>query len=366
MIRILKNRWDAFWGSGDHSVTVPPMDGALRPNSALDEAATLLLADGIDNLAPHGGRLYFTQGPALLVLDAAGAVPTEIARFASDISALAIAPDGRIAVGLDEGRLLVGASPDKMAQASEQIIPGRPAFVSALTSCENGGFVVCLGSATHRPAQWKRDLMLQQATGSVWRIADGGAAELLADHLAFPNGAAFLADGTLVIVEAWQHRLLRRGSDGSWRPLLSDLPGYPGRLSKAADGTLWLALFAPRSQMIEFVLREKLYRERMIKQVDEEFWVAPTLRAGKSFKEPLQGGGVKHLGIQKPWGPTRSYGLVVKLDQRGLPILSQHSRSDGQLHGITSVVEWNGSVVAASKGNGALISLVDLNGSDRS
>lgn len=365
MIRALRNTWDAFWGSGGYSVTVPPMDGALRPNSALDEAETLLLADGIDNLAPNAGRLYFTQGAELLALDAADGTPTAIARFASDISALAIAPDGRTAVGLEEGKLLVGASPDRVAEAPEQAIPGRPTFVSALAWSTNGELVVCLGSATNRPSQWKRDLMLRQATGSVWRIADGGTPERLAGDLAFPNGVGFLADGTLVIVEAWKHRLLRRGPDGSRVPLLSDLPGYPGRLSQAADGTYWLTLFAPRSQMIEFVLREKLYRERMIEQIDEQFWIAPTLRAGKSFKEPLQGGGVKHLGIHKPWGPTRSYGLVVKLDQRGLPVLSQHSRSDGQRHGITSVVEWNGAIVAASKGNGALISLAGLSGTDR-
>jgi hypothetical protein len=40
------------------------------------------------------------------------------------------------------------------------------------------------------------------------------------------------------------------------RPLLSDLPAYPGRIAPAPDGGFWLALFAPRNQLVEFVLRE--------------------------------------------------------------------------------------------------------------
>ena len=38
--------------------------------------------------------------------------------------------------------------------------------------------------------------------------------------------------------------------------VLSDLPAYPGRIAPARDGGFWLALFAPRNQLVEFVLRE--------------------------------------------------------------------------------------------------------------
>lgn len=367
MSGMLRNAWDALWGRGEYSVTVPPMDGALRPNAALDEAETLLSADGIDNLAVHGGRLYYTQGKSLLVLDAIGAAPRPVAEFGSEISALAIADSGKTAVGLDEGELLVANSPEEAGKGAAQSF-NKPANVTALAFSPKGELYVCLGSSQHRPSEWKRDLMMRNASGSVWRIA-AGAPEMIGDNLAFPNGIGFFADGSPVIVEAWKNRLLKRGGDARWQSLLIDLPGYPGRIAPAADGGLWLAVFAPRSQMIEFVLREKLYRERMVERIDEQFWMAPSLRGGKSFKEPLQGGGVKHLGIHKPWGPTRSYGLVVKLDARGLPVLSQHSRSDGHRHGITSVLEWNGRTVAASKGDGVMISLIDLasadNGADK-
>ena len=54
-------------------------------------------------------------------------------------------------------------------------------------------------------------------------------------------------------------------------------PAYPGRIAPAADG-YWLALFAPRSQLVEFVLREPAYRKRMMAEVPQPFWIAPTLQ----------------------------------------------------------------------------------------
>ena len=39
--------------------------------------------------------------------------------------------------------------------------------------------------------------------------------------------------------------------------------------------------------MVEFVLREKDYRERMMREVHDDYWMAPTLRGGKSSPEDL-------------------------------------------------------------------------------
>jgi hypothetical protein len=73
----------------------------------------------------------------------------------------------------------------------------------------------------------------------------------------------------------------------------------------------------------------------------------------------LQGGAVKHLGIAKPWAPTRSYGLVIRLDAAGSPVASIHSRADGVRHGVTSCLESDNRLLVASKG-GELIVSVDL------
>ena len=56
------------------------------------------------------------------------------------------------------------------------------------------------------------------------------------------------------------------------------------------------------------------------------------------------------MGIHKPWSPSRSYGLVVRLDAAMQPVTSFHSRANGTRHGVTSAVETDGRVLVASKG----------------
>lgn len=353
MIAAFHRAMDALWGRGEYSVTVPSMDGALRPNARLDEAPALLELADVDNLTIGArGSIYFTSGRTLLTWsDKSGTAV--LGEFSSAISALAADRKGRLALALDTGGL---ALRDENGGADRAIHELANASATALTFASDGSLLACIGSSTNPASAWKRDLMSLGATGSVWRIAPAGKAKRIGDGLAFPSGVEVARDGSVVVSEAWRHRLIRRNGNKRWEPVLIDLPGYPSRLSRAPSGGWWLSVFAPRSQMIEFVLREKIYRERMMASVDEAFWMAPTLRAGKSFKEPLQGGGVRHLGIQKPWGPTRSYGLLVRLDHQFHPIKSLHSRSDGKRHGITSAVETNGRLLVTAKGDGVLFS----------
>jgi len=353
----LARAWDALWGRGEYSVTVPSMDGALRPNTRLDEASIVIEAADVDDLAIVGERLYFSQGARLMVLDGRGGTPRLVETFPSAISALAAAADGRLAIGFDDGGVVIRKRPED-AVGTTVALPVATASPTALTFAADGSLLVCVGSLRNRASQWKRDLMMLGSSGAVWRVpASGGKTEVLGQGMSFPIGATMDGNGDVIVSEAWKHRLVRLSRTGGWEPVLTDIPGYPGRIKAAAGLGHWLCIFAPRGQMIEFILREKGFRERMLANVPEEFWMAPTLRAGLSFKEPLQGGGVKHLGIHKPWGPTRSYGLVVRLDTHFQPVSSWHSRSDGTRHGITSALDWNGEPVIASKGNGVIVAL---------
>jgi len=102
----------------------------------------------------------------------------------------------------------------------------------------------------------------------------------------------------------------------------------------------------------------------MMTEVPQPFWVAPRLRSGRSFYESLQGGGVKHLGMLKPWAPTMSAGLCVKLDQAFQPRSNLQSRADGRTHGVTAAAEHRGKVFVAARGDGVVVSLplTDLGG----
>ena len=136
---------------------------------------------------------------------------------------------------------------------------------------------------------------------------------------------------------------------------LDNLPVYPSRLSPAASGGFWLTAFAARTQLVEFVLRENAYRRRMMTEIDPEYWIAPKLKSGQSFLEPMQGAHIKTMGVVKPWAPPRSYGLVIRLDANGVPLYAVHSRVDGVNHGVVAAVEIDGSLFALAKGPGRLL-----------
>ena len=347
---------DIFRGK---AVTIPPMDGALKPNTALDDAPVALEVAAPDNLCSDGERLIFSSGDKVFALQ--DDKVEEIQGFDAAVTALAVSPSGDIAIGLDNGELGLmprNGSPHDLPATANLACPTALAFDTSGGSGA-GALYVAQGSARHRPSDWAVDLMSKNAFGSVWRLdlAGRGSAKLVVQGLAFPNG--LLADRDSVIVsEAWQHRVTRIAPSGAQKPILEKLPGYPAKLTPASDGGVWLALFAPRNRLIEFTLMEDAYREQMMRDVPREYWIAPALASEASFLEPLQCGGVKTMGIHKPWSPSRSYGLVVKLDAQLRPVASFHSRANGRRHGITSVAEVKDRVFAASKGGNAILEIL--------
>ena len=71
----------------------------------------------------------------------------------------------------------------------------------------------------------------------------------------------------------------------------------------------------------------------------------------------MQGAHLKTMGVVKPWAPPRSYGLVIRLSEAGLPQYSVHSRVDGENHGIVAAVEADDNLYVMAKGPGRLLRL---------
>lgn len=55
LVSRFRNAMDALLGRGDHAVTVPPMDGALKPNNELERCGPLIQAGMPDNLVESQG-----------------------------------------------------------------------------------------------------------------------------------------------------------------------------------------------------------------------------------------------------------------------------------------------------------------------
>lgn len=347
---------DRVLGRGSAAITVPVMDGPLKANRVLDEAAVMAPLAGIDDLATDGRVLYASAGNGVYRLgDGAW---TEVLRAEGEVTAIAASPQGLFALAVAGRDVSVRRGVDGREVARLDSVAGRAATcVNALAFDGEGVLLASDGSARHAPGEWCRDLMSHGRSGRVlrWRFADGaaGTAETLAadQHHAFgvlPLGGAVLHS------ESWRHRVVATDARGR-RLLLAELPGYPSRMAAAGDGGFWLSCFVCRTQLVEFVLREDAYRRRMLAEIDPRYWIAPALSSGRSFLEPLQGAGVKTMGVLKPWAPPRSYGLVLKVAADGRIVSSLHSQVDGRHHGITAMAELGGALHVASKGSGRLL-----------
>lgn len=356
MITSTRRLFERWRGVGANATTVPPMDGVLGPNQAIEEAPVLVHADAPDNLVADGKSILFTTRNRIMRLGGPAETAEEIASFDAPVCALA-ARDGAMAVGLDGGpiRILGGKHDGKVfVEAGGRRILGPTAilFVDADT------LLVALGSEQNPPSMWRHDLMQKNASGSIWRVnIASGEATCLAGGLAWVGGLLAAQDGRIIASESWRNRLIALRPSERPSAALADITGYPGRLSAASDGGAWLSVFAPRSQLVEFVLREDDYRRSMMAEIEPRFWIAPSLSPTQSFLEPMQLGGLKQLGILKPWAPTRSFGLIICLDSALEPRLSFHSRADGTRHGITSSLEVESRLLTTSKGGNAIVSI---------
>ena len=343
MMGALQSLTDRLLGRGRAALTVPPMDGALKPNNRLEAAPA-----GIASAEPRAPALYKGQvvwASGQLVLSASG----EVVAAQGVITAMAVSPDGCMALAVEgSGITLDGAAVPALAQLS---------CVTALAFEGATTLWIAVGSTVHPLSAWSRDFLEMRRSGQVWRY-DLGRQQLsrVADRLGFPFGLWPTAQG-LVVSESWERRLVRLDAAGKARTVADNLPGYPAGLCPAAGGGAWLAVFAPCNPLLELVLREPEYRRAMMAEVDPAYWIAPALRSGHSFLEPMQGGALKQMGILKPWAPTLSYGLVVKLSAEFSPQQSLHSRAGGKRHGITAVLEHDACLWAASTGGDEVLCL---------
>lgn len=354
MIGALQAISDRLLGRGDASITVPIFDGALKPNQLLENAEVVARLDAADDMATDGTAVFVADGNTVLRMADAGA--QQIARFDRPITALCALPDGGLAVAVDGREVVVRERTGKEQRSTG---PANAPFraANAIARLADGRLAVTDGTLDNDCAQWAHDLMGRGATGRLILLDPrGGEAREAARGLEYAFGACASGNETLVS-ESWRHRVLAVSADGRRRIVLGRLPVYPSRLAAATGGGLWLTAFAARTQLVEFVLRENAFRRRMMTEIAPEHWIAPRLRSGESYLEPMQGAHLRTMGVLKPWAPPRSYGLVIRLSADGVPRYSLHSRVDGVNHGIVAAAEAGKFLYLLAKGPGRLLRL---------
>lgn len=351
MLNSLMRARDRFFGIGEADTSVPVFDGPLKPDNRLEVAAVFLEAEGLDDLCVDAaGRLFVSAGDAVLAVDRDG-VAEPFTRLPGTVQALAAYRGGLVAATRDSLHFVGGQLDGRVVPLADGMVAH---CVNALCESPQGTLLISDGSAAVDHADWSRDLLSLGRTGRLLEyFPDSGEFQVRFSDMAYCYGVC-AHEGGMLGSEPWRHRVVVV-RDGKAVTGCGEIPGYPSRIVPASGGGFWLTVFAPRSQLLEFVLREDAFRLEMMATVEPRYWVAPALSSGQDFLEPLQQGSVRQMGILKPWAPPRSYGLVIRLGQDLSPRYSVHSRVGGRRHGITAVVEFDGALLALSKGSASVV-----------
>ena len=343
---------------------IPTLDGPWKQNELIGDCAMVdrTLDHPDDVVVDEYGKPWVSDGDRIYRIGGSWFAPVKsiVHKVSGRAGAMCRHPDGSLIVAISGNGIEIIA-PDGSRRIVVESDSGPMRCVTAIAIGRDGNVFLTEGSAHHGPEQWVGDLMRSGQTGRLIELDWSTArTRTLQDRLAWPFGVCQIDDKTVLVSESWKHRLLAVDTSGTARSapriVLDNLPGYPSRLKPIESGGYWLALFALRNPLIEFVLREKEFLQEMLQTVPPRYWVAPALATGDDYREALQLGAIRQVGMKKPFSPPYSYGLVARLDRRMQPIKSLHSRADGKRHGVTGIATPDrDSLYILSAGNGKLV-----------
>lgn len=327
------------------------LEGTLGPNGRLDEAAGMSIETPDALCVNSDGRLLVSSEAQVLALSEWGGASEIWATFDAPVTALCASLGGLVAVGLAGGRLEVfdgaghrvegwGLPGGRAASIVDCVFRSEDELL--LVDCGYGPDASALTQAT-----WD-----EESRGKVLSLSRSGETRAVASGLHCPMGVCIDGRGVALV------SLLERASivelDGTVRQ--AGYPGYAGRLRRTAAGYA-LTCLSRRDPLIEFLKTERAFVAEMKRTIEPRHWIAPRSNPEFSHDFPIELGATRLFGEVKPWAPSFSYGLLINLDEKLMPVGSAQSRANGRRHAISDVATWNDDRIAVSKASGELLNL---------
>lgn len=324
------------------------LEGVLGPNTRLDDAAGMSVESPQSVCVLSDGRLLFSSGKAVLVMEKWGEQPQLWCAFDRPVTALCSSRAGTIGIGLADGGFAVR---DNTGQVTDAWV--LPAGLASATGCifrsEEEIVIVDCGYRADQDilslAPWD-----EKAKGQIMAISRTGAPRTLARELHCPMGISHDRAGELIVTQLERACIV----DMSGKVRQSGYPAYLGGIRKTDSG-FFISCLARRDPLIEFIRTEKDFVAEMKANIEPHHWISPRTNPEFSHDFPIELGATRLFGEIKPWAPSFSYGLVIETDENLVPTGSAHSRANGTRHAISDAVGWNGDTIAVSKASQELL-----------
>lgn len=261
----------------------PGYTGALEQNTRLSGLQALSIGNhhGPEDIAlDRTGRIYAaTHGGHIVRLRADGSNPEIWANTGGRPLGIDFDARGRLVVADAYRGLLMVATDGKVTELAN-VADGVPIKYADDVDVAANGLIYFSDASTKYGAREcggtyaasLLDLMEHGGHGRllVYDPADGRARTLLAG-LNFANGVAVAHDQASVLVtETGSYRVLRYWltgpRQGQSEPFVEALPGFPDNLSTGMAGRYWVALIAPRNDLLDN-LADKPFVRKMIQRL---------------------------------------------------------------------------------------------------
>ncbi|RZI61339.1 MAG: SMP-30/gluconolactonase/LRE family protein [Zymomonas sp.] len=125
-------------------------------------------------------------------------------------------------------------------------------FCSNVVAAADGSYWFTESTSRFDLEHYLGAMMEHRPSGRLFRRAEDGKVDVIADQLFFPNGLTLVGDGAaLVFVETDGYRITRieltGPNAGQSRVIVDNLPGFADNLSSFEDGRFWVAMVGPRN-----------------------------------------------------------------------------------------------------------------------
>ncbi len=256
----------------------PGLTGRYAPNDAL--AAAEWMGENV-GVGPEDVAIDW-KGRAIV-----GYADGRVERFAADGSSHTLVNTGGRPLGLDampdgslvvadaiKGLLLVSENGEMqtLSTASEGL---SFKFTDDVDVAPDGSIYFSDGSSKYGPAHHALDDVMEHGGhGRLLRYEpQTGMTETLMEGLQFANGIAVGPGEEYVLVnETGSYRVMRfwlRGPRaGTAEVFVDELPGFPDGISFDGRDTLWLAIFAPRNELLDKTAGQPFLRKVMWRMPD--------------------------------------------------------------------------------------------------